>query len=448
MAMLGSDVREVFEAILPDDALISLIDRAGFQERERKCEALWLLRTLVLTAASGRGGRQADVAQNYFANGTDAVTRSSFYRWFGPALENVMTGVRDRALSYARACQPDLPGVLGKYVSDWHILDSTTVKLPRTLLDQYPGAGDYAALKIHKRFSVGIGTTVDYWLSPAREHDAMHFKLDESWRGKGLLCDLGYASFGLIAGCEQHDMRYVIRLKDSWKPKVLSVSRGTLTETFAQGSDLHFLLAEEVLQLDGKVIDAEVELGAARLRARLVAVPTDKGYCFFLTNLPATIAPRSVADLYRVRWEIELDNKLDKSACRLDEVTARTGPALRALIHASMVASMIACLLAHHHRRRSAPAPKRPTRRKKPPIHPQALARSMAGAAAVIAQTFDLGTKAANDKWNFFADLFNRATDPNWRSRPSILDQMRGWTLTPGRRKRPVPRAAAASVPR
>jgi hypothetical protein len=241
----------------------------------------------------------------------------------------------------------------------------------------------------------------------------------------------------------------VVPLSESaWKPKVLSVSRGTLTETFAQGSDLHFLLAEEVLQLDGKVIDAEVELGAARLRARLVAVPTDKGYCFFLTNLPATIAPRSVADLYRVRWEIELDNKLDKSACRLDEVTARTGPALRALIHASMVASMIACLLAHHHRRRSAPAPKRPTRRKKPPIHPQALARSMAGAAAVIAQTFDLGTKAANDKWNFFADLFNRATDPNWRSRPSILDQMRGWTLTPGRRKRPVPRAAAASVPR
>lgn len=448
MAMLASDVREVFETILPDDALMSLIERAGFQQRERKCEALVLLRILVMAASSGRGGRQADVAQDYFATGTDAVTRSSFYRWFGPALETVMQGVRDRALKYARSQTPDLPGVLGRHVSDWQILDSTTVKLPRALFKEYPGTGDYAALKIHKRFSVGIGTTVDYWLSPAREHDALHLKLDESWRGKGLLCDLGYASFGLLHGCEQYGMHYVIRLKDNWKPKVISIARGTVTETFAPGTDLHLLVAEEVLQLDGKVIDASVVLGNGRIRARLVGVPTDKGYCFFLTNLPSSVAPRSVADLYRVRWEIELDNKLDKSCCRLDEVTARTGPALRALVHASMVASMIACLLAHHHRRRSAPAPARGAQRKKPPIHPQAVARTMAGGAAVIARIFELSGKAATKQWELFASLFNRATDPNWRARPSILDQMRGWRISAGRRKRATtPRAAAASVP-
>src|SRR5690554_1436252 len=39
--------------------------------------------------------------------------------------------------------------------------------------------------------------------------------------------------------------------------------------------------------------------------------------------------PRTVADLYRVRWEIELDNKLDKSCHRLDQIGARTAPAVR-----------------------------------------------------------------------------------------------------------------------
>ncbi|HET8937462.1 MAG TPA: transposase, partial [Polyangiales bacterium] len=140
-------------------------------------------------------------------------------------------------------------------------------------------------------------------------------------------------------------MRYVIRLKDNWKPKIQVIVRGSVSNTFAPGTDLDVLIADDVLRLDGKVIDADVELGPESIRARLVGVPTDKGYCFFLTNLPPDVAPRSVADLYRVRWEIELDNKLDKSACRLDEITARTASATRALVHASMVASMLACLL-------------------------------------------------------------------------------------------------------
>jgi hypothetical protein len=445
MAMLGSDVRDVMETILPDEALLALIDEARFQERERKCEALLLLRIMILCAASGRGGRQADIAEDYFAVGTNAVARSSFYRWFGPSLERVMVGVRDRALHFARQLPVDLPGVLGKHVRDWHILDSTTVKLPKSLQKEYPGTGDYAALKVHKRFSVGIGTTVDYWLSPAREHDAQHLYLDETWRGLGILCDLGYVSFGLLHACEQFDMRYVIRLKDNWKPKVTSIARGTLTEKLVAGTDLHLLIADDILKLNGKVIDAQVELGAQAIPARLVGVPTDKGYCFFLTNLPSTLAPNSVADLYRVRWEIELDNKLDKAACRLDEIAARTGPAVRALVHASMTASMLACLLAYFHRRRSAPAPQPGAERSVPPIHPQSIARALAGGAVYIAAVFDLSGKARQDKWDHFAKLFNRRTDPNWRNRPSILDQMRGWRISPGRKK--YARAAAASLP-
>lgn len=447
--MLGSDVREVFETILPDQALMELVDRVGFQQRERKCEALRFIRAMIISAASGRGGRQADVMTAYFALEADRVVRSSFYSWFGTALENVMEGVRDSALNYARAQTLDLPGALGQIVRDWHIMDSTTVKLPDTLIKEYPGTGDYAALKIHKRFSVGVGTTIDYWLSPAREHDAPHLRLDESWRGHGLLCDLGYASPQLLSDCEQYNARYVIRLKDSWKPKVLTVVRGTVTATFAPGTDLELLLADEVLQLDGKVIDADVALGPRGIHARLVGVPTPKGYCFFLTNLEARVAPRTVADLYRVRWEIELDNKLDKSCCRLDEITARTGPALHAMVHASMVASIIVCLLAHHHRLRTAPPPTPGASRTKPPIHAQALGRMLAALAPNIALAIELRGKAARDKWDSLAELLNHQTDPNWRSRPSVLDQMRGWRIAPAPRKhgRPLARVAPASTP-
>lgn len=436
--MQGQDVREVFEEILPDEALLEAVEAAGLQQRERRLNALLLLRSMVVSASTGYGGRQADAMKLYFESGGARVVRGGFYRWFGPALERAMERVRDLALGYVGRQALDLPGLLGRTARDWHIVDATTVRLADELKDEYPGAGDYAALKVHKRYSVGLGTTVGYHLSPAREHDGPHLRIDESWRGLGLLVDLGYASLTLLADCDRYGVSYVMRLKENWKPKVLHIARGSVSRTFVSGADFDLLLQRDVLKLDGKLIDADVELGrgSRAVVARLVGVPTTKGYCFYLTNLNPKVAPRAVADLYRVRWEIELDNKLDKSCLRLADIGAKTGPAVRALVHAAMVASIIVCMLAHHHRRREAPAPRGGAERTKPPLHPQALARMVGVAAHAIGRAFELSGPAAQAEWQRLATLFNGETDPNWRRRPSVLDQMRGWRITPGQPKR------------
>ncbi|MBM4320399.1 MAG: IS4 family transposase [Deltaproteobacteria bacterium] len=433
--MEAEDVRRVFETILPDAVLLEVIEAAKLQERERKLDALRFLRAMVIAASTVYGGRQADVARLYFESGAPDIVRGGFYRWFGPPLETAMVDVSNRALAYARSQPVDLPGWLGFYVRDWHIVDSTTISLHGRLKEEYPGTGDYAALKVHKRFSVGIGTTIEYHLSPAREHDAPHLKVDASWAGLGLLVDLGYASIQLLRDCEEHGVKYVIRLKENWKPKVDRIMRGTLKGAFEPGSDLRELLERKVLKLDGKVLSAAVCIGTGRnaVNSRLVAVPTDKGYCFYLTNLPGEVGPRQVADLYRVRWEIESNNKLDKSCCSLDKIGARTGPAARALVHASMVSSTIVCLLAHHHQRSEAPPPEPNTERTEPPIHPQTLARVVGSAATSIAAAMSMRGAAAKKEWARLAALFTyHGKDPNWRRRPSILDQLRGWRVTPG----------------
>src|SRR5690606_33296153 len=157
---------------------------------------------MVIAAATGYGGRQADVMRLYFDGGGPRVVRGGFYAWFNERLEATMSALAERAREYAQAQPTDLPPLLARYARDWHIVDSSTVRLDDALIDEYPGAGQYAALKVHKRFSVGVGTAVDYHVSPAREHDAPHLSLDESWRGLGLLVDLGYASLKLIADCE------------------------------------------------------------------------------------------------------------------------------------------------------------------------------------------------------------------------------------------------------
>jgi hypothetical protein len=453
----GSDVREVFEAVLPESALASMVEETGFQKRERKLDAVGFLRAMIIAAASGQGGRQAAVARLYFENAPERMVRGAFYRWFGRALARVMKRVSRLALAYVASLEVDLPGWLSKYGRDWHIVDSSTVKLDGRLMHLYRGTGKYAALKIHKRFSVGIGTTIDYHISPARHHDARHLVLDESWRGLGLLVDLGYASLRLLRDAERFDVHYVLRLKDGWKPKVDDLHSGALTRTFCKGTDLDLLLDAEVLRLDGTAIDADVTVGTGTAAAycRMVGVEHDGMYRFYLTNLPREVRPEQIVDLYRVRWEIESDNKLDKSCLQLDRIGARTGPAVRALVHASMVGSILVNLLAHHHRRREGHAPRPGTERTKAPVHPQALGRMMAQCSMSIVAIMQMPASAeADERWQWLAEtLYHQGQDPNWRRSPSILDQLRGWRTTPGTPrksraasvKHPAPRNASKS---
>lgn len=440
--MTGTELRDLLTALLPEDVLLKAAEAAGFQERVRKLQAVTFLRSMILAASGPECGRQANVMRMYLEAGAPRVARASFYDWFGPALEKVMAELGQRATAYAAGQPCDLPGFLG-CVKDWRIADATTCKLRDELKELYPGAGDYAALKVHKIMSVGCGAVVSYHFSAARDHDSLHLDIDESWRGYGLLCDLAYASIARLRACEAHGVSVVVRLKDNWQPRVERITRGEVAKTFVPGTDLDLLLIEEVLLLKGKVVDAVVTVGKGpdAVRLRLVGVPRGDGlYGFYLTNLPFQIGPLQIADLYRVRWEIEQNNKLDKSCHRLDDIDARRPEAVRALIHASMIASIIVCLIAHKQQLIEKRPARLGTERKTAPIHPQTLSRMIGVMALDLAALMRAQGQSAREGWKRAADLLvSEGRDPNWRRRPSVLDQLRGLEDQP---------RAASKVPR
>lgn len=445
--MTGTELRDLLTTLLPEDVMLKAAEAAGFQERVRKLQAVTFLRSMVLAASGPECGRQANVMRMYLEGGAPRVARASFYDWFGSPLEQVMEELARRATAHAAAQPCDLPGFLG-CVKDWRIVDATTCKLRDDLKDVYPGAGDYAAVKVHKVLSVGCGAVVAYHFSPAREHDSLHLHIDESWRGYGVLCDLAYASIARLRACEAHGVSIVVRLKDNWRPQVQKITRGEVTQVFAAGTDLDDLVIDEVLLLEGKVVDAVVTVGRGdgAVTLRLVGVPRGDGlYGFYLTNLPFHIGPHQIADLYRVRWEIEQNNKLDKSCHRLDEIDARRPEAVRALLHASMIASIIVCLIAHK-QQMIEKRPARPgTDRKTAPIHPQTLSRMVGVMALDLAVLMRSQGQSAREGWKRAADLLvSQGRDPNWRRRPSILDQLRGWKISPGQPRKF--RAASSSI--
>jgi len=436
--MTGDEVREVFETMLPQEEIDRLCQQFGVIERQRKLNLEMFVRAMVISAGTPGGAYQADVLRSYLECEVPPVARSAFYQWFDEPLERFMEALAERAQAYARAQTVALSGPLCG-VTDWSIVDATTVTVRDALREEFPGTGPYAAIKVHKVLSVGCGAPVRYHFSPAREHDSRHLQIDESWRGYGLLADLAYASLDRLQACDTHGVRYVIRLKDNWKPKVDYLARGQVTEAFFPGTDLDALLEDDTLVLDGRAIDADVHVGTgnARVHVRLVGVHTPKGYGFFLTNLPPRIGPRQVADLYRVRWEVELSIRLDTSVNRLDAIDAEQPCTLKTLLHASLIASTIAAILAHTHTVQTRPQqPGAP--RTEAPLHPRRLALQLAVSCQSIAQAFELTGAEATQRWNKIAELLTHSgKDPNWRRRPSVLDHPRGWTRQPLARKKP-----------
>lgn len=431
--MDGTILRETLQAILPESVIEQYAESLGVVERSRKRDIVKLVYSLVLSAGSDDSGVLAEAMKRYNTEveAKKRVVRGGFYAWLDDEMADMMECLVEAAMNYAASLPPFLPGILSG-VEDWLVFDSETITLRDALADVYPGSGSAAAVKVHKELSVGRGCMTDYHLSPAREHDSPHLEIDDRYWGCGLLTDLGYVSIARIQDCETYKVIFVHRLKDSWKPTVNRISRGEIRGEFFEGADFDELLMDEVIVLDGRCVDAEVTLGKGKkaVTCRLVMIPGPTGYLIYLTNLPrGSHGPRQVGDLYRVRYEIEIDNKLDKSGAQLDQIRATTESSVRIQLCAKLLHSLVVDVLIHKdnldrvkngHVCRG-------------PLHRLALAFALRARHALLAAAL-IADDTPFEHWNDLAALiFDDGRDPNWRSRPSVLDTLLGLTAARGR---------------
>lgn len=444
--MDGTIIRETLQAILPQTVIERFAEKLGVIERSRKLEIVKLVYALVLSAGSDDSGVLAEAMKQYSTEANKRVVRGAFYYWLDDEMADLMERLVEEAIGYACSLPPFLPGILST-VEDWFIFDSETVTLRSALEDVYPGSGSPAAVKVHKELSVGRGCMTGYHLSPAKEHDSPHLTIDERYSGMGLLIDLGYVSLKRIRDCEEYNVKFVERLSDGWKPKVNRITRGEVHGEFFEGADFDELLMNEVIALDGRCVDAEVTLGRGKekVTCRLVMVPGPTGYLIYLTNLPCgTHGPRQVGDLYRVRYEIEIDNKLDKSGAQLDQIRATTESSVRIQLAAKLLHSLIVDVLIHRDNLER-------TRKGyvcRGPLHRLALAYAIRSRHALLVTVLLIDDPPV-ENWDRLADLIaNEGRDPNWRRRPSVLDTILGLTAPRGRpRKKKLADCSPSAAP-
>ena len=430
--MTGEDVREGCETILPQQDLERLCMPCGVLERQRTRPLGMGVRALVTAAAPPGGASRADMRRSALACAGPRLAPSAFARGFDEPLAPCRAALANRAWGYAGAQPVARTGLLGGG-KEWDVGDSPTGHVRDAPRDECPGPGDDAAVQVHQGLAGGGGAPVSDQFRPARAPDSRPLTRDASRRGGGLLADLAAASLARVRAGHAPGGRVGLRLHDTWTPTGEQLARGPGRQECGPGADLEARLAQDLWGLDGRAMEADGQVGGTTCprQLRRVGGHAPNGEGVFLPHLPLRLGPRPGADLERVRGEAARSLTREPSVHRPDQVGAEPPCSVNTLLQAWLLAA----LLAHAPHRQTRPSQEGEPRTAAP-RHPRRLAWPLAVPCQSRAQAFALQGAQAMRRWQESAELLMRSgQDPHWRRRPSVVDQLRGWTRPPVRRQ-------------
>src|ERR1700729_1491542 len=292
-------------------------------------------------------GRWLDAQRVYEAIGGPRATRESFHKQVVKLAPLMRALVRRRFDDMtARAARNHLRGRLAHF-ADVLVPDGCGFKLAKALSGMYTGTGVPAQLKLHAVYSVAAGDCVSAKATAGSVHDSDEFWPE--WETDALyIWDLGYQGVDRFVDAALSGAHVLQRLKDNHNPHVLASYGPTGARRAIDDGEGGPVRIEEALALGlvhkQAVLDLDVRLvdrNRRALVARVVCVPFEGEDRYYLTTLPREIfSPHDVAELYRVRWEVELLFRGWKGAMRLDEVRRlQTQASLEMAVSASLPAA-------------------------------------------------------------------------------------------------------------
>ena len=339
--------------LLDPERLAARAEDLRLKERDRVHHVGLIVDALVLSAmqrSTDTDGRLLDARRTYEAIGGKRSGKTSFRNNVHKVVPLMQDALRRRLAMMRDATQDvQLRGRLRAF-SDVLIPDGCAFKVASALSNVYSGTSQPAELKLHAVYCLRAGGCTSVEMAPGSEHDSDGF-WPEQWIEDALyVWDLGYVSNERFLDAVQGGAHVLQRLKSRMNPVVLaSYSKaGACREPFGEtGQRLRLEEAcafghvhqQHVLDLDVVVTD-----GKRSTRARVVCVPFGGEDRYYLTTLPRSLfTPYDVAELYRIRWEVELFFRGWRGALRLDEVRRLEHPrSLEALVLASLLAAVMA----------------------------------------------------------------------------------------------------------
>jgi len=199
-----------------------------------------------------------------------------------------------------------------------HVVDTTVMELVANCMDWAKHRRRKAAAKTHMRLNLQSLLPSFVIIDTAGEHDNKRAReLCAGIRsGEIVLFDKGYVDFGHLRDLDERGIFWVTRAKDNMAYDVV--------KKMPQSKDQK-ILQDEIIRL-GNPNKPAPEL--MRRIVALVEIDGEEREMVFLTN-NLQWSPRSVADLYRCRWQIEVFFKQIKQTLQLADFLGHNANAVR-----------------------------------------------------------------------------------------------------------------------
>lgn len=352
--LLANAVEQTAVEMLDPERLLALAEDMRVAQRQRVHHAGLVIDSLILSALRGSTdteGRWLDAQRIYESLGGKRSGATSFrnqVRKLVPVMHKLLRRRLTRLA--ARATDDKLRGRLQQF-RDVLIPDGCAFKVASALSGVYAGTGTAAELKLHAIYSVGAGGVLAVERSAGSVHDSERFA--PTWvPGALYIWDLGYNSYERVVEAVNAGAHVLQRLKSDANPIALASygptgARHELSQD--DGSPLRleqacifgYVHSQRLLDLDVR-IDGDAGNSVV---VRVVCVPFGGEDRYYLTSLPRSIFTlHDVAELYRVRWEVERFFRGWRGAMRLDEVRRLANADS---LNAAVTASLLAAALAH-----------------------------------------------------------------------------------------------------
>lgn len=349
-----AQVVEGLKRVLSPEVLRSMGKGSGLVRRSRCITAERLVPSLIRSLGARKVASLAELARDFNADhGTEVFYKPFYERLDAAGFPSLMQELFSRMLSCFRlpALQSTDNSVLREFDDVW-IQDGTSFALHPALREAFPGRftdKSPAAVELHCTMSLFEDRPVRLAISPDSTCER-HFLPDPAELCKKLLlADRGYDSTRYLEEVDAHGGSFVVRLRKSGKPRVVTIHGRGKKFRRLEGAYL-----DEVLRKAPRdtVMDMDVcweEKGQFVRPARIVAVynPAKRHWVRLITNLcRERFSPAHIQSIYRLRWQIELLFKELKSHANLHYFVTRKPKLAEGLIWASLAGAVLKRFLA------------------------------------------------------------------------------------------------------
>lgn len=228
-------------------------------------------------------------------------------------------------------------GFIFRMKRDIFAIDSTTLKLSLDCIDWARHRRKKAAAKTHMHFNIGSMLPTFAIVESAAPHDskradALCARMKD---GDVLLADRAYVDFAFLYGLLKRGIVFVLRQKENMVFEVLEERRHQDQR----------ILADQTIRLSGKEVSQKYPDTLRRVTAVVEVNGKDVEMTFLTNNF--NWSPRTIAELYRARWSIEIFFKELKQTLQLADFVGYNEKAVKWQVWIGLLAHLLLRFLKH-----------------------------------------------------------------------------------------------------